>query len=396
MSEGIDLRRLPEWVKSLGLPNEASAAIDRWWQPAWERIADALPLLPVHPARTPEETPDAEPADPGAEWVAFRAVTEDRPGSVWQASFRELWPAYRCWYLRDGDAARPDLAECRDALRTHMPELVETWEKLVDLADGDDLAARCLSLWRPPAFITGCSQAAWTRTGDEPVLVRNYDYPASRLEGIIASTAWTGRRVIGMTDCLSGLLDGMNDAGLAVSLTFGGRRAEGPGFGVPLVVRYILETCETAAEARRVLERVPVHAPQNITVLDRSGTWLTAYVGPDRTPEFSRYPATTNHQGRVEWPEYARAIRSVERERCLLDRVVDTDLTRDEFVDGFLEAPLHNTGYAHGFGTVYTAAYFPAEGRAEYRWPGFTWHQSLEDFREGTHTETFIDGRRAA
>ncbi len=65
--------------------------------------------------------------------------------------------------------------------------------------------------------------------------MRNYDYPASRLEGTIASTAWTGRRVIGMTDCLSGLLDGMNDAGLAVSLTFGGRRASGPGFGVPLV-----------------------------------------------------------------------------------------------------------------------------------------------------------------
>jgi predicted choloylglycine hydrolase len=237
----------------------------------------------------------------------------------------------------------------------------------------------------------GADRRRAARDGDEPVLVRNYDYPASRLEGIVASTAWTGRRVMGMSDCLSGLLDGMHDAGLAVSLTFGGR-AEGPGFGIPLIVRYLLETCETAAEARRVLQRVPVRAPQNITVLDRSGAWLTAHVGPDRMLEFSRDPATTNHQGRVEWPEYARAIRSVERERSLLDRVVDRELTRDAFVDGFLEAPLHNTGYAHGFGTVYTAAYFPAEGR----WPGHTWHQSLDDFREGTHTETFVDGHRAA
>ena len=167
-----------------------------------------------------------------------------------------------------------------------MPEFVGPWERLVELAGDDDLAARCLSLWCPPRvhhrLLAGGVDA---RGPERPVLVRNYDYPASRLEGTIASTAWTGRRVIGMTDCLSGLLDGMNDAGLAVSLTFGGRRASGPGFGVPLVVRYLLETCETTADARAVLERVPVHAPQNITVLDRSGAWLTAYVGPDRTPE---------------------------------------------------------------------------------------------------------------
>ena len=362
---------------------------------AWERIADALPLLPVHPARAPHAA-GAPAGDPGAEWVAFRAVAEDRPGPAWRASFRDLWPAYRCWYLAEGEAARPGLAECRGALEEHMPELAGTWERLAELAGGDALAARCLSLWCPPAFITGCSQAAWARDGDEPALVRNYDYPTSRLEGIVASTAWTGRRVIGMTDCLAGLLDGMNDAGLAVSLTFGGRRATGPGFGVPLVVRYLLETCETTADARRALARIPVHAPQNVTVVDRAGAWLTAYVGPDRTPEFSRYPATTNHQGRVEWPEYVRAIRSVERERCLLDRVVDREIDRDAFVDGFLEPPLHSTGYAHGFGTVYTAAYFPAERRAEYRWPGFIWHQSFADFREETHTETFVDGRRAA
>src|SRR6185312_1665502 len=158
MSESIDLKRLPEWVKSFGLPSEASAAIDRWWQPAWDRIADALPLLPVHPARAPEAA-DAEAADPGAEWVAFRSVAEERPGPAWQASFRELWPAYRCWYLAEGEAARPSLAECRRALEEHMPELVGTWERLTELAGGDELAARCLSLWSPPAFITGCSQA---------------------------------------------------------------------------------------------------------------------------------------------------------------------------------------------------------------------------------------------
>ena len=50
--------------------------------------------------------------------------------------------------------------------------------------------------------------------------------------------------MLGMSDCLWGLLDGVNDAGLAVSLTFGGRRDVGDGFAIPLVVRYLLETCD--------------------------------------------------------------------------------------------------------------------------------------------------------
>jgi predicted choloylglycine hydrolase len=66
-----------------------------------------------------------------------------------------------------------------------------------------------------------------------------------------------------MSDCVWGALDGMNAAGLAVSLNFGGRRVEGPGFGVILIVRYILETCRNAVEALAVLRRVPVHLSYN-------------------------------------------------------------------------------------------------------------------------------------
>ena len=112
-------------------------------------------------------------------------------------------------------------------------------------------------------------------------------------------------------------------------------------------------------------------------------------MGPGRAPEFRDIAATTNHQGEVEWPEYARAIRTVEREQCVLDLLADPDLSRERFVASFLEPPLRNTEYGQGFGTTYTAAYYPAEGRAEYRWPTFTWEQSLDRFEESRHTETF-------
>jgi predicted choloylglycine hydrolase len=372
------LSDLPDWVKSLGLPKVAAEAIDRYWKPVWDEIKNELDLLPAHRDRVPEV--------PEGESIAFAAIEELEPGERWRESFEAMWPAYRSWYLKEGQRARPNLATCRKMLRSHMPELVPTYERLVELTGEDELAARFLSLYRPPGFVVGCSQGAWTGEGG-PALVRNYDYPASRAEGLVYSTAWTGRRVIGMSDCLWGLLDGVNDAGLAASLTFGGRRAVGDGFGIPLVIRYLLEVCTSVVEARDALAGLPVHAAQNVTLLDKGGEFVTVCLSPDREPDFREVPAATNHQRCDDWPEYAEAVRTFERERVVLELLQAPDMTRERFVEAFLEPPLYSMAFSKGFGTLYTAAYFPAEGRVEYRWPGFTQSQSFADFAEGSHTQ---------
>jgi len=67
-----------------------------------------------------------------------------------------------------------------------MPELVPHWNRLVELAGGDALAARMLTMWRMPAVAAGCSQAVVP--GREPLLVRNYDYNPRLFEGVVAST----------------------------------------------------------------------------------------------------------------------------------------------------------------------------------------------------------------
>ena len=299
---------------------------------------------------------------------AFRAVDEPEPGENWRSAFAAMWPAYRAWWLKEGEWVRPDLSTCR--------------AMLVELAGGDPLAARFLSMYRPPGFVVGCSQAAFTGD-DRPVLVRNYDYPASRVEGIVYRTSWTGRRVIGMSDCLWGLLDGVNDAGLAASLTFGGRPAVGDGFGIPLVIRYLLEVCEDVESACGVLAQVPVHAVQNVTLLDRSGDFATVRVGPDREPEVLTVPVATNHQHRGDWPGYERAVATFERERRLLELLRTPGMSRDRLVQAFLEPPLYRDGFASGFGTLYTAVYFPATGRAEYRWPdGVMMTQAFDEAKE--------------
>jgi predicted choloylglycine hydrolase len=89
------------------------------------------------------------------------------------------------------------------------------------------------------------------------------------------------------------------------------------------VIRYVLEVCENVESACVVLLQVPVHAAQNVTLLDLGGDFATVRLSPEREP----------------------------------------------LVQAFLEEPLYRDGSATGFGTLDTAVYFPATGRAEYRWP---------------------------
>jgi len=263
------------------------------------------------------------------------------------------------------------------------------YERAVELAGGGDLAARMLSLYKPPPYLAACSQGAWTRDG-VPMLVRNYDYAPSRFEGVIWSTQLV-KRVLGMSDCLWGLLDGMNGDGLAASLTFGGRRILGDGFGIPIVMRYVLETCSTVDDARATLARLPYALSHNVTLVDASSAALTAYLSPDREPIFREFPAATNHQGIVEWPEQARATRTIEREQMILRLLDDPTVDAPAFTESFLRAPLFSTSYANGFGTLYTAAYRPTEAIARYIWPTRTWQLGFNAFEAGEHTEVLAE-----
>ena len=313
--------------------------------------------------------------------LCLRSTHEDRPGPRWQALFEAYWPEFEAWFLSEGYRARPGYVTSLKKLRQHMPELLPTYERLVELAGGGDLAARFLSLYRPPPYILGCSQAVWP--GQDPVLVRNYDYRLESFEGNLLRTCWH-RPVIAMIDCAWGVLDGINDAGLAVSLSFGGKKILGDGFGIPLILRYVLEFCEDVAMATEVLRRIPTHMPYNVTAVDREGAFATVYLCPGYPAVVTDSRACTNHQQRIEWEDYARMSSTVERREFLETRLRDPAETEERFVGRFLRPPLYNTRYEQAFGTLYTAAYYPVAIQAEYRWPHQeTLRQSFSDFREG-------------
>ncbi|MFO1154818.1 MAG: C45 family peptidase [Rhodospirillales bacterium] len=315
--------------------------------------------------------------------LTFEAMRENRPGRTWQTAFRRHWPGWKAWYLSHRDHDAPSLAESERALARYMPEFVSTWQRLADLARGDEEAARFLTFWCPPAYLSHCSQAVLLDE-EGPVLVRNYDLDPRLNEATMLHSAWKGRRVIGSMEAIAGLADGVNDRGLALSLTFGGRRVVGRGFGIPLILRYILEVCEDTGEAIEVLRHTPSHMAYNVTLLDRQGNHATVLVAPDRPTIVTRDLAVTNHQLRVEWPEQAKFSRTAERKRYLDHLLAQPGLTPADLEEAFLMPPLFSRNYARGFGTVYTAAYRPLEGSVTLRWPDQApWRQSFREFTEG-------------
>jgi predicted choloylglycine hydrolase len=324
---------------------------------------------------------------PGA---TFRTVDEARPGPKLATIYAERADRYAAWYLQEGEALRPSAAEGSEALRTHMPELASAYEEMVAVVGGDDpVAARMFTMWKPPGAAIACSQAVLRGGERGSRLVRNYDYPAELMDGVILRSQLTDRQVIGVTDVLWGLCDGMNDRGLVVSLTFGGRASAGEGFGVPLVVRYLLETCDTVAEARAVLERMPIAHTHNLTIADRDGDVVTAYLNPDRAPSFRRLPLAVNHQWAVESWDPVLAESTLMREWWLLRLLDDPNVDHERFLGAFLVPPLYSLAHDVGRGTVYTAAYDPQEGDVTYAWPTFQLPLRFETFTDGSHEVVF-------
>jgi predicted choloylglycine hydrolase len=305
----------------------------------------------------------------------FRGLTENKPGAAWRRVHEHGWDGWRAWFMARGGASAPRLSDARRALRRHMPEIEPLWHDLVNAVDGDEDLARFLSFWSPPRYLVNCSQAV-VIDADGPLLIRNYDLDPALNEATMLHSAWRGRRVMGMVEGLAGLADGMNDAGLAASLTFGGRTEVGPGFGIPLIMRYVLEVCDDVADAVEVLRAVPCHMSYNVTVADRGGKWATVFLAPDRAVVVTDRRVATNHQLGVEWPRHGEISRTLEREGHLERLLDDRRLTAAAAAQAFRRAPLFSTDYANAFGTVYTAAYRPTTGEATLAWregPSQTW-----------------------
>lgn len=300
----------------------------------------------------------------------FRAIdVGDGSDGRWAGHLRSLRPEADRWLADEGRT--PEGAErARRQFDEHMPELAPLLDRLAGQVDKPE-AETLLTMAAIRPFFSGCTQ-----TGSVGRLLRNYDFPPDECEGTIVRSHFL-RPVLGMQEAGWGLLDGMNDAGLVVSLTYGGREVHGPGFAIPIVLRYLLETCETVSEAVERLRQIPIMIPQNVTLVDAEQA-VTVYVGPDI--ELTKAPdaCAANHQHLPVSDEEERSSRTQERLATIRQSGPD--------VAAMLRAPLYQTRYDDGWGTLYTADYQPGEKRVTYHWPGESWEQYFDRFTTGTRS----------
>lgn len=306
--------------------------------------------------------------------LTFRAVdVGDGRDGRWLEAAERVWPNIAA--ETEPSAFEPaGEAAARELFAAHMPELVPVLDGLAAELDRPG-AAGVLTQAALKPFFSGCSMAS-----APGALVRNYDFNPEHCERTVVASRFL-RPVIGMGDFLWGLLDGVNDAGLAVALSFGGRFTHGRGMSILLVVRYLLETCASVDEAWRAVARMPVSTSQNLILVDRERA-AVVHLGPDRRAARVDEACVTNHQ-EAAVPEEQEAF-SATRRRLEALRAAPQD--PDALVAAMLRPPLYQTKYAEGMGTVYTADYRPAEGRVTYVWPDHRHEQSFATFAPGEWT----------
>ena len=322
--------------------------------------------------------------------VTFSAVDEPQPGAKWRRRWARSWPAYRGWYLAEGLEDRPSAEEGRRKIRQYLPELTSVYDDLCHLAGDDDICHRFLSLYNPPRMAVGCSQLVRSG-GDGPQLLRNYDFSPNRWEGLLLRSNWRAQSVLGMVDCLWGLLDGINQSGLAVSLAFGGDPRTGNGFAVPILVRYLLETCSSVSDAKDALRQIPSFMTYSLSLVDKHSDYCTVFLAPGRKPRFLDQRHCTNHQGDVRWPKYARYTRTVERAQYLERRLGQDSLDDAAILKDFLLPPLYASSWSHGFGTLYTASYKPLSRSLYLVLAGQSIAASISEFTEEQRILEFTD-----
>lgn len=269
--------------------------------------------------------------------------------------------------------------------------------------DRHDLDLALLGSYRLGA---GCSVVRYpgsaTRDGHE-MLGRNFDFPTARYGDIVGHPSrfddrplgadpWVVRTspedgyasvTVGIMDVL-GAMDGINEAGLAVALLADNESPRDEptssqvGLSEQQVVRYLLDTCATAGQARRALllaKHYYTFVPCHFVVADAGGDAFVWEHSPGRNREYAVRPSSrdvpltcTNHllAARAPAPHrdgdvptaFAADIAEASRQRLRTlqhraetDEPVDQDTIRSQLADVAFTAPDAGTR------TLWTATY---------------------------------------
>ena len=163
--------------------------------------------------------------------------------------------------------------KCLPIYQHFYPEIIEEIKGLANgqQIDFEDILTFLLSMYCFE-FENKCTCIAISNH-DNIILGRNSDFVSSlkkltmnciyKLDNTYAFT--------GNTTAFIQMEDGVNEYGLACGLTFIYPETIAPGLNAGMLIRYILEKCQTVTQAINFLKEVPIASNQIITLADSKG-----------------------------------------------------------------------------------------------------------------------------
>ncbi len=162
---------------------------------------------------------------------------------------------------------------CKLEYRHYYPQVLE---EIQGIADGQQLPAEMLETilfsMYCMRFENRCTCFAFS-DADEIVFARNSDFLVS-IEKLYMNCLYALDDAFafnGNTTAYVEMEDGVNEHGLAAGLCFVYPKLNKPGMNAGMLIRYILEKCQTTGEAITALNNLPIASSQTITLADRNG-----------------------------------------------------------------------------------------------------------------------------
>ncbi len=210
---------------------------------------------------------------------------------------------------------------------------------------------------------TGCTQ--FYKDGH---LARNYDDAPSSVENEFLLISPEGSfRSFGASAGYVERLDGINERGLAVSLTFGaGYPAKEFGIGAAMLQKIMLDKAENVNQALEIFTKAPYVTPNNIMLADASGRALIieSSAGKHRIRQADGLLVCANSyqdpemkdQQKLKNPTTAWREKQVERSKnSLSNEEAMMDLLTSDFPNGLFEPY-----FTDGLGTLWSVIYTPS------------------------------------
>jgi len=201
--------------------------------------------------------------------------------------------------------------QCIEQYENYFPEILE---EIQGIADGnavpvETLHALLMSMYCFE-FENKCTCFAIS-TEEEIIFARNSDFLVE-LEKLYMNCIYNLKGSYsfnGNTTAFVQMEDGINEYGLAVGLTFIYPKIRKPGLNAGMLVRYLLEKCQTTKEALDELHKLPIASAQTLTIADRNGDIIIVECNPKKIviinpSKGQNFVATTNNFNSLEMQEY--------------------------------------------------------------------------------------------